>query len=94
MLKRLCTVLLSAGLLLGLAPVAASASTPVAATAHGLSDHRDDDHHYRCMYRCGRRYDKDRHRYRRDGRRYCWYRDRYGWYRAPCRRYYYRDYDR
>jgi hypothetical protein len=92
MLKRLSTVLLSAGLLLGLAPATASASTPAPATAVEVSDHRDDDH-YRCMYNC-RRDKGDRRNYRRDRRRYCWYHDRYGWYRAPCRRHRYSGYDR
>jgi hypothetical protein len=82
MLKRLSTVVLSAGLLLGLAPAAASAA-PAPRAAYGIDHHRDDDH-YRCMYRCGDRYER---RYQRYRPRYCWYRDRYGWYRARCRGY-------
>ena len=78
MLKRLSIVILSAGLLLGVTPVAASAHDP-----------RGDDH-YRCMYRCRgdyyyRRGDRDR------DRRYCWYKDRYGWYRARCHHHPHRD---
>ena len=81
MLKRLAVVILSAGLLLGV--------TPVAASAHEGGGHRDDDH-YRCMYRCRgdyyyRRGDRDR------DPRYCWYQDRYGWYRARCYRHSHRD---
>jgi hypothetical protein len=85
MLKRLSTVLLTAGLLLGLTPAAASATYDPA--------HHRDDGRYRCTYRCDRRYD-DGYRYRRDRHRSCWYRDRYGWYQGPChRRSHYDDYD-
>jgi hypothetical protein len=82
MLKRLAVVILSAGLLLGV--------TPVAASAHGGGGGSRYDDHYRCMYRCRgdyyyRRGDRDR------DPRYCWYKDRYGWYRARCYRHSHRD---
>jgi hypothetical protein len=84
MLKRLSTVVLSAGLLLGLTPVGASA-LPVRGSTTSYAHHGGyDDDHYRCMYRCGDRYE---YRYRRYRPRYCWYHDRYGWYRARCRGY-------
>jgi hypothetical protein len=70
MLKWLSTVLLSAGLFLGLTPAAASAAY-------------EPSHHYRCMYHCRDRHD-GYHRYRHPRHRYCWYRDRYGWYQARC----------
>jgi hypothetical protein len=81
MLKRLSMVLLAAGLMLGL--------TPVAASAHGGGGRHDDDH-YRCMYRC-----RGDYYYRRGDRhdRHCWYKDRYGWYQARCYRHsHYDDY--
>jgi len=85
-LKRLSAALLAAPLLLGLIPTAADATpAPPADGARSSAqdnqtiepfDHRDDDH-YRCMYNCDRRYDRDR--YRRDDRcRYGSDRSRYG----------------
>lgn len=90
MLKRLSTVLLSAGLLLGLTPTMASAAyQPLHHDdRYGYGDHYGDhyggDDHYRCWYHCGDNYE---YRYRRYRPGECWYHDRYGWYRARCRGY-------
>ena len=95
MFKRITTVLLFGGLI-GLVPTAAQAnpahavpvvqSDPAPVAGYDLFHHAsDDDDHYRCMYRCNRRWHGD-HRHRYQGhRRYCWYRDDWGWYKARCR---------
>jgi hypothetical protein len=80
MVKRLATVLLSAGLLLSL--------TPATATAASRPYHHGDDDHYRCMYHCESRY---RHGSYRDDGWYgydrCRWRDRWGRYRYDRCRY-------
>ena len=81
MLRRLSTVLVSAGLLLGLTPAAASA-------AYSPYHHGDDDH-YRCMYHCEDRYGYGSYYHHDDDRGYydrCRWRDRWGRYRyGRCR---------
>ena len=98
MLKRLSTVLVFGGLL-GLAPATAEAAPvkplmiapPDQAAASGYDlfhSDRDDDQHYRCMYRCKERYEHGRHKhkYHHHRHRHCWHYGPGGWYRARCGR--------
>ena len=99
MLKRLSTVLLFGGLL-GLVPATAQAtpvtpaevvqSVPSPAAGYDLMHKdRDNDHHYRCMYRCDDRHHKHKykHKHRYNKHRSCWYYNhKFGWYRARCGR--------